>query len=121
MSRAAPERPSATPRSLRSPRALRRRALLAAVVVATLCALDWSRAPARQITTAFELGALRRYQVWVSPWLHKGGVRCRFTPSCSRYAAAVLAREGFVVGNFRALGRLARCGPWTSAGTVDPP
>jgi putative component of membrane protein insertase Oxa1/YidC/SpoIIIJ protein YidD len=115
VNRVAPERPSAPPRSLR------RRALLAAAVVAALCVLDWSRAPARQITTALELGALRRYQAWISPWLHKGGVRCRFTPSCSRYAAAVLERDGFVGGNLRAVGRLARCGPWTSAGTVDPP
>lgn len=121
MNRVAPERSSAPPRSLWSQWSLRRRALLAAAVVAVLCALDWSRAPARQITTGLELGAIRRYQVWISPWLHKSGVRCRFTPSCSRYAAAVLARDGFVGGNLRAVGRLVRCGPWTSAGTVDPP
>ena len=118
MNRVAPEHPSAPPRSLWS---LRRRALLVAAVVAALCALDWSRAPERQITTALELGAIRRYQAWVSPWLQTGGVRCRFTPSCSRYAAAVLARDGFVGGNLRAAGRLVRCGPWTSAGTMDPP
>lgn len=105
----------------RAVRAGRRRWLFAGLLVAGLLAFDWTRAPSRQVTARLELGAIRRYQVWMSPWLQKGGVRCRFTPSCSSYAAAVVARDGFVAGNFRALGRIVRCGPWTGAGTVDPP
>ena len=115
MNRIAPERPPGESRRLRG------RAFFAGLVVAALLALDWSRAPARQTTTGLELAAIRGYQAWIPPWLHRGGVRCRFTPSCSHYAAAVLARDGFVAGNLRGLGRLVRCGPWTSAGTVDPP
>lgn len=115
MKRARSERPPG------SSRTLRRRWLLAGLVVAGLLAFDWSRPAAKQMTARLELGAIRRYQVWLSPWLHRGGVRCRFTPSCSQYAAAVVARDGFVTGNFRALGRLVRCGPWTAAGTADPP
>lgn len=99
----------------------RRRLLLVGLFVAALLAFDWSRAPAQQVTARVELAAIRRYQVWISPWLQKGGVRCRFTPSCSHYAAAVIGRDGVVGGNLRALGRVVRCGPWTSAGTVDPP
>jgi putative membrane protein insertion efficiency factor len=102
-------------------RARRRRWLLAGLVVVGLLALDWSRPPAKQLSTRLELGAIRRYQTWLSPWLHRGGVRCRFTPSCSHYAAAVVRRDGFVAGNYRALVRLVRCGPWTAAGTADPP
>ncbi len=109
------------PAPARPPGGRRRRLLLASAAVVALLLLDWSRAPARQVTARFELAAIGRYQAWVSPWLQKGGVRCRFTPSCSHYAAAVIARDGFVAGNFRALGRLVRCGPWTSAGTADPP
>ena len=115
MNRIAPERPPEKSRRLRG------RAFFAGLVVVALLALDWSRAPAQQTTTGLELAAIRGYQAWISPWLHRGGVRCRFTPSCSHYAAAVLARDGFVAGNIGALGRLVRCGPWTSAGTVDPP
>ena len=115
MNRVASQRP---PASAWTPR---RRVLLAFAFAATLCVWDWSRAPSRQITTGLELAAIRRYQAWVSPWLHKAGVRCRFTPSCSRYAAAILARDGFVPGNLRTLARLVRCGPWTNAGTLDPP
>jgi putative membrane protein insertion efficiency factor len=98
-----------------------RRWRLAGLAVALLLALDWSQPPSRQVTSGLELAAIGRYQAWISPWLKRGGVRCRFTPSCSHYAAAVVARDGFLAGNFRALGRLVRCGPWTSAGTVDPP
>ncbi len=103
------------------PGARRRRWRLVGLVVLLLLVFDWSRAPARQVTARLELAAIGRYQAWISPWLQKGGVRCRFTPSCSHYAAAVVARDGFVAGNIRALGRLVRCGPWTSAGTSDPP
>jgi putative component of membrane protein insertase Oxa1/YidC/SpoIIIJ protein YidD len=108
-------------RTARGPRAKRRRWWLAGLCLALILAFDWTRPPARQVSAGLELAAIRRYQSWISPWLQKGGVRCRFTPSCSHYAAAVVARDGFVAGNFRALGRLARCGPWTRAGTVDPP
>lgn len=94
---------------------------LAGLACVLLLLFDWTRAPASQLSARLELAAIGRYQAWISPWLQKGGVRCRFTPSCSRYAAAVVARDGFVAGNLRALARLARCGPWTSAGTSDPP
>ena len=90
----------------------------AGLVVALLLVLDWTRAPSQQVTTGLELAAIARYQIWISPWLQRGGVRCRFTLSCSRYGAAVLARDGFVAGNLRTFGRLLRCGPWTGAGTV---
>ena len=78
------------------PRGPRRRLRLAGLVVALLLVLDWTRAPSQQVTTGLELAAIARYQIWISPWLQRGGVRCRFTLSCSRYGAAVLARDGFV-------------------------
>jgi putative membrane protein insertion efficiency factor len=49
------------------------------------------------------------------------GLRCRFTPTCSRYAQATIARDGIVRGGWRAFKRVARCGPWTSPGTRDDP
>ncbi len=111
--------PPSRPRARRPPG--RRRVLLAGLCVAGLLIFDWSRAPAHQATTRLEVAAIHRYQVWISPWLQRGGVRCRFTPSCSHYAAAALARDGFLAGILRTFGRLLRCGPWTDAGTVDPP
>jgi putative membrane protein insertion efficiency factor len=49
------------------------------------------------------------------------GARCRFEPSCSHYADAVIARHGALEGSWLTIRRIARCGPWTPAGTIDPP
>ena len=49
------------------------------------------------------------------------GLRCRFTPTCSRYGETVIARDGAVRGGWKTVKRIARCGPWTPLGTVDPP
>lgn len=100
---------------------LRRRLLVAGALFALLLAFDWSRPPAKQWTVRAELAAIARYQALLSPLLSSAGARCRFTPSCSRYAAAVIARDGAVAGNARAAWRIARCAPWTPAGTSDPP
>lgn len=99
----------------------RRRALLAAAVLFALAGWDLSRPPAAQWTARAELAGIAAYRRWLSPALGAAGVRCRFEPSCSRYAEAAIRSDGALVGSARALGRIARCGPWTAAGTVDPP
>ena len=48
------------------------------------------------------------------------GVRCRFTPTCSHYGADAIRKDGALIGSLRAIWRVARCGPWTPMGTVDP-
>lgn len=99
----------------------RRRWLVAATVALGLAALDLARPPSRQVTTRALLLAIDAYQATLSPRLPKAGVRCRFTPTCSRYAEGALAKDGALVGGLRAAARIARCGPWTPAGTYDPP
>jgi putative membrane protein insertion efficiency factor len=47
------------------------------------------------------------------------GDRCRFHPTCSRYAVEAIETYGLVAGGARAGWRLMRCGPWT-AGGIDP-
>jgi putative membrane protein insertion efficiency factor len=64
---------------------------------------------------------VRLYRARLSPLFALSGVRCRFEPSCSRYAEGAIAKSGGLVGPLRAFWRVARCGPWTAAGTVDPP
>ena len=44
---------------------------------------------------------------------------CRFTPSCSHYAAEALARHGVVVGMAKAVWRVLRCNPFHPGG-YDP-
>jgi len=51
-------------------------------------------------------GAIRVYQRYISDLRH---ARCRFTPSCSEYAAQAITRYGLVDGSARAADRLMRC------------
>lgn len=55
------------------------------------------------------------YRYTLSPML---GARCRFHPSCSRYAEEAVRRHGWR-GIVLAARRVARCHPW-NAGGLDP-
>jgi uncharacterized protein len=91
---------------------------LAGLLVLALLAFDVSRPPARQVTARAALWSIRQYQAHLSPRLPTA---CRFTPTCSHYAAVVISRHGFVLGGWLAAKRVAKCGPWTRMGTVDLP
>src|SRR5438477_5132363 len=67
------------------------------------------------------LGGIRAYQQTLSPLATRIGIRCRFTPSCSRYAEAVIERDGVLRGGWKAIKRVARCSPLTALGTRDEP
>jgi uncharacterized protein len=62
------------------------------------------------------LTVLAAYQRWVSPQLPAA---CRFTPSCSEYAAEALVRHGVLGGTLLTLWRLLRCHPLGGRG-LDP-
>lgn len=62
------------------------------------------------------VGVIRAYQLLISPLL---GPRCRFHPSCSRYAAEALAEHGPVRGTWLAVRRIGRCQPFHPGG-YDP-
>jgi putative membrane protein insertion efficiency factor len=103
--------------------AARRRLRRLGWIVLLLLPLGWdlSRPPAEQRSARALLAGIHLYQGLISPRLAGWGARCRFQPSCSHYAEAVIRRDGALVGSARALARIARCGPWTPAGTLDPP
>lgn len=63
------------------------------------------------------LGLIRIYQVTLGPLLFSGA--CRFTPSCSRYAAEAIRRHGPGRGALLGARRLARCRPFGGSG-YDP-
>ena len=83
-----------------------------AVVLAAILALNGQR---------LALAGIHGYQHTLSPLGARMGLRCRFTPTCSRYAEAAIARDGVLKGGWAAVRRIARCGPWTAAATVDEP
>lgn len=62
------------------------------------------------------LGVVRFYQSWVSPALPPS---CRYSPTCSTYAATAIVRFGALRGSYLALRRIATCHPFHRGGT-DP-
>ena len=53
------------------------------------------------------------------PMLFGAGCGCRFTPTCSHYAAGALRTHGFFAGLFLAARRLVKCTPLHPGG-YDP-
>ena len=93
----------------------RRTWLIAAVVAAALLLFA-----ASNLGTRTALAAIEGYQAHVSPHL-SGVVECRFKPTCSHYGHEAIAKYGLLKGGTKTAWRIARCGPWTKAGTVDLP
>ncbi|MGQ0658475.1 MAG: membrane protein insertion efficiency factor YidD [Chromatiales bacterium] len=62
------------------------------------------------------IALIRGYGRYLSPFLPPS---CRFTPSCSHYAAQAIRRHGVCRGMLLACARLARCHPFC-AGGHDP-
>jgi putative membrane protein insertion efficiency factor len=90
-----------------------RRARLIAIAIALIIALQlFGRGPA--------IYAIDVYRAHVSPRL-RGVVQCRFTPTCSAYGRESIRKHGLIFGGAKTVWRIARCGPWTPLGTVDPP
>jgi putative membrane protein insertion efficiency factor len=56
-----------------------------------------------------------------SPMAAHLGIRCRFQPTCSRYAEEAIKKYGVFDGSLKAGRRLLRCTPLTPMGTIDPP
>ena len=69
------------------------------------------------------IGLIRVYRMLMSPllaWISTPfGFGCRFTPTCSQYAATAVARHGAVRGSWLAFRRICRCHPWGGSGP-DP-
>lgn len=81
---------------------------------ATLLAV--ARLAPRSRTEGAVLAAIRGYRK-VSPRLP---TRCHYTPTCSAYGLAAVARHGTRRGLLLTAGRLRRCRPGVVFGTADP-
>ena len=62
------------------------------------------------------LALIRVYQLLLSPYF---GTQCRFTPSCSHYAAEAISLHGPTKGIYLGTRRIFRCHPWHTGG-YDP-
>ena len=100
---------------------IRRRWTVAAIVAVAVIGLDLSRPPPSQWSARILVAGIDVYQATLSKLMPSAGVHCRFEPTCSHYAEGAIRKYGTLVGSGKAAWRIARCGPWTEAGTVDPP
>lgn len=63
------------------------------------------------------LSLIRFYQRFISPAFPR---RCRFSPTCSRYAYEAITKYGAVKGGWLALKRFCRCHPFYKGDYFDP-
>ena len=63
------------------------------------------------------LKLIRFYQRYISPAFP---ARCRFSPTCSRYAYEAITKYGALKGGWLALRRLLRCHPFYKGNFYDP-
>jgi uncharacterized protein len=101
-------------------RAIRGRRLLFVIVflmAGTATLLAWSPSAGSHAA----LAAIRAYHRYGSPLVSRTGIRCRFQPTCSRYAEAAIQKYGLIKGGGLTAKRLLRCTPLTPRGTVDWP
>lgn len=99
---------------------MRKLGTFAALVVLVVAIHDSAVPHGRGYAARGALFLIDEYRAHISPHL-RGRVVCRFRPSCSAYGREAIAKYGFGKGSAKALWRIARCGPWTSPGTVDRP
>lgn len=59
---------------------------------------------------------IRLYQLLLSPLLPNA---CRYTPTCSQYAAEAIEKYGVLKGIWLGIRRISRCHPWGGSG-YDP-
>ncbi|MCW4354792.1 membrane protein insertion efficiency factor YidD [Hoyosella sp. YIM 151337] len=67
----------------------------------------------RALPARLLLRLVRFYQKWISPYRLPS---CRFTPTCSEYAAEAVLQHGAFKGGALAVFRLGKCGPWHPGG-----
>ncbi|MEA2313794.1 MAG: uncharacterized protein QOI03_486 [Solirubrobacteraceae bacterium] len=73
-------------------------------------------APAARLARMIATAPILAYQRVISPAIPR---RCKYEPSCSRYALGAIRRYGILRGLVLAGWRLLRCNPWSHGG-YDP-
>jgi putative membrane protein insertion efficiency factor len=90
------------------------------VVLLALVLHDLTVSPEHALGAKTAIFFIDEYREHISPRL-KGVVTCRFKPTCSAYGREAIRKRGLLIGGTKTIVRIAKCGPWTKAGTVDMP
>lgn len=92
---------------------------LANPAIILLVGLDSVRPPASQISPRIVCEAVDGYHHYIHP-LTGRYIKCRYTPTCSRYTVEAVRKYGIGKGGWMALRRIASCRPSVPMGTSDP-
>ena len=76
--------------------------------------------PEKQPAARLAVLGIRGYQSLLSPVVRRF-VTCRYTPSCSEYAALAIRRNGFWPGAILSARRISSCTKHVPMGTIDWP
>ncbi|HWX97307.1 MAG TPA: membrane protein insertion efficiency factor YidD [Solirubrobacteraceae bacterium] len=75
-----------------------------------------SASPLARLARGVAIAPIVAYQRLISPAIPR---RCKYEPTCSRYAVEAIRRYGILRGLVLAGWRLLRCNPWSHGG-YDP-
>ena len=93
--------------------------LLALLVVAMLFSVDALRPPQKQVSVSLFALSVDGYHRFLHP-ITRRYVRCRYTPTCSRFAVEAVRKYGIAKGGWLGLRRIASCKSSVPMGTKDP-
>ncbi len=99
---------------------MRKFRIYAILIILVIALHDFLVPHGRGFAARGALFVIDEYRAHISPRL-RGRITCRFTPSCSAYGRASIAKHGFAKGSLKTVWRIARCGPWTKQGKADLP
>ena len=93
--------------------------LAAILLLAALFAVDAMRPPQKQVSVRVFAASVAAYHRYLHPFTGDF-VRCRYRPTCSRYAVEAVEKYGIVKGGWMSLRRIASCRSNVPMGTRDP-
>jgi len=89
------------------------------LIMAMLFVADAMRLPPHQVSVRVFEASVVGYHRFIHP-LTGRFIRCRYTPTCSRYAVQAVCKYGIAKGGWMGLRRIESCRPSVPLGTVDP-
>lgn len=93
--------------------------LIALLGVALLLVLDALRPPQEQVSVRLFAVSVEEYHRFIHP-LTGRYVRCRYSPTCSRFAVEAVRKYGIAKGGWLSTRRIASCRSSVPMGTKDP-
>ena len=93
--------------------------LAAILLVLLLFVADALRPPQNQLSVRLFAASVAAYHQMLHPITGRF-IRCRYSPTCSRYAVEAVRKYGILKGGWMSVRRIASCRSSVPMGTRDP-